>query len=202
MYTFAFSRFKTLSLNAYQQEHCYYLNQLKAIILESIIIPSWLFWVVYMISNLDVINIFSWVIYECLCVLVLWNMIIYFPGLIVMFYIQKWYATDVSKIPFLASFALRFCSLVAQTVKHLPTVWETWVRSLGQEDPLEKEMAPHSSTVAWKIPWTEERSRLQSMGSQRVRNDWATSLCCYRHIETDNIRLCDLWIMMLNPRIR
>ena len=53
-------------------------------------------------------------------------------------------------------------------VKHLPTVWETWVRSLGQEDPLEKEMATHSSTLAWKIPWTEERSRLQSMGSQRV----------------------------------
>ena len=53
-------------------------------------------------------------------------------------------------------------------VKHLPTVQETWVRSLGQEDPLEKEMATHSSTLAWKIPWTEERSRLQSMGLQRV----------------------------------
>ena len=62
-------------------------------------------------------------------------------------------------------------SLVAQMVKRLPTVWETWVRSLGQEDPLEKEMATHSSTLAWKIPWTEERSRLQSMGSQRVRHD-------------------------------
>ena len=59
-------------------------------------------------------------------------------------------------------------SLVAQMVKHLPTVQETWVRSLGQEDPLEKEMATHSSTLAWKIPWTEERSRLQSMGLQRV----------------------------------
>ena len=53
-------------------------------------------------------------------------------------------------------------------VKHLSTVQETWVRSLGQEDPLEKEMATHSSTLAWKIPWTEERSRLQSMGLQRV----------------------------------
>ena len=62
-------------------------------------------------------------------------------------------------------------SLVAQRVKHLPTVRETWVRSLGQEDPLEKEMATHSSTLAWKIPWTEECSRLQSMGSQRVRHD-------------------------------
>ena len=61
--------------------------------------------------------------------------------------------------------------LVAQTVKCLPTVRETWVRSLGQEDPLEKEMATHSSTHAWKMPWTEERSRLQSMGLQRVGHD-------------------------------
>ena len=51
---------------------------------------------------------------------------------------------------------------MAQTVKLLPTVRETWVRSLGQEDPLEKEMATHSSTLAWKIPWTEEHSRLLS----------------------------------------
>ena len=59
-------------------------------------------------------------------------------------------------------------SLVAQTVKHLSAMWETWVRSLGWEDPLEKEMAIHSSTIAWKIPWTEEPGRLQSRGSQRV----------------------------------
>ena len=62
-------------------------------------------------------------------------------------------------------------SLVAQMVKHLPAMWETWVQSLGWEDPLEKEMAIHSSTSAWKIPWTEEHGRLQSMGSQRVRHD-------------------------------
>ena len=55
---------------------------------------------------------------------------------------------------------------MAQTVQHLPTMRETKVRSLGQEDPLEKEMAPHSSTLAWKIPWTEEPGRLQFMGSQ------------------------------------
>jgi len=61
-------------------------------------------------------------------------------------------------------------SLVAKKVKHLPTVWETWVRSLGQEDPLEKEMATHSSTVAWIIPWKEEHNRLQSMGFQRVKH--------------------------------
>ena len=62
-------------------------------------------------------------------------------------------------------------SLVAQMVKNLPAMWETWVQSLGHEDPLEKEMATHSSTLAWKIPWTEECGRLQSMGSQRVRHD-------------------------------
>ena len=65
---------------------------------------------------------------------------------------------------------------VAQTVKPVSTMQETWVRSLGQEDPLEKEMAIHSSTIAWKIPWTEEPGRLQYMGSQRVRHDGATSL--------------------------
>ena len=59
-------------------------------------------------------------------------------------------------------------SLVAQTVKHLPAVQETWVPSLGWEDPLEKEMATLSSTLAWKISWTEEPGGLQSMGSQRV----------------------------------
>ena len=57
-------------------------------------------------------------------------------------------------------------SLVAQLVKNLPAVKETWVRSLGQEDALEKEMATHSSILAWRIPWTEEPGGLQSMGSQ------------------------------------
>ena len=62
-------------------------------------------------------------------------------------------------------------SLVAQTVKCLPTMQETLVRSLGQEDPLEKEMATHSNNLAWRIPWIEEPGRLQSTGSQRVRHD-------------------------------
>ena len=62
-------------------------------------------------------------------------------------------------------------SLVAQMVKHLPIMWETQVRSLDQEDPLEKEIATHSSTLAWKIPWTEEPGRLQSMGLRRVGRD-------------------------------
>ena len=67
-------------------------------------------------------------------------------------------------------------SLVAQRLKHLPAVRETWVWSLGWEDLLEKGMATHSSILAWRIPWTEEPGRLQSMGVQRVRHDWATSL--------------------------
>ena len=64
-----------------------------------------------------------------------------------------------------------FLSLVTQMVKHLSTMRETRVRSLGWEDPLEKEMAIHSRTIAWKIPWTEEPGRLQPMGSQRVGHD-------------------------------
>ena len=60
---------------------------------------------------------------------------------------------------------------MAQTVQCLPTMWETQVRSLGQEDPLEKGMSTHYGVLAWSISWTKELSRLQSMGSQRVRHD-------------------------------
>ena len=60
---------------------------------------------------------------------------------------------------------------MAQLVKNLPAMQETRVQSLGQEDPLEKEMATHSSVLGWEIPWTEEPGRLQSMESQRMRND-------------------------------
>ena len=67
-----------------------------------------------------------------------------------------------------------WASLVAQMVKNLPAMQDTQVRSLGQEDPLEKEMATHSSIFAWEIPWTEEPGRLQSTGLQRVRHDLAT----------------------------
>ena len=69
-----------------------------------------------------------------------------------------------------------WASLVAQRVKHLPAMRETWVWSLGQEDPLEKEMVTHSSTLAWKIPWMEQPERLQPMGLQRVGHNWATLL--------------------------
>ena len=68
---------------------------------------------------------------------------------------------------------------VAQVVKNLPAMWETWVPSLGREDPLEKEMASHFSILAWKITWTEEPGGLQSIGSQRVGQDWATSLSLF-----------------------
>ena len=71
----------------------------------------------------------------------------------------------------------QWTALVAQMVKHLPTMQETRVQSPGGKDLLEKEMAIHSSTLAWKIPWMEEPGGLQSMGSQRVGHDWATSLC-------------------------
>ena len=60
---------------------------------------------------------------------------------------------------------------MAQIVKNLPAIQETWVLSLGQKDPLEKEMATHSSILAWEIPWTEEPDGLPSMGSHRVRHD-------------------------------
>ena len=72
-------------------------------------------------------------------------------------------------------YLLTWASLVAQTVKNLPAIHETWVRPLGWEDPLEDSMATHSSILAWRIPWTEELGGLQSMWSQRVQLDsWVT----------------------------
>ena len=64
---------------------------------------------------------------------------------------------------------------MAKLVKSLPAMWETWVQSLGGEDPLEKGTATHSSILAWRIPWTEEPGRLQSVGSQRVGHDGVTN---------------------------
>ena len=75
-------------------------------------------------------------------------------------------------------------SLVTQTVKHLPTMRETWIQSLGWEDPLEKGRATHSSIVAWRIPWTEDPGRLQSMGMQRVRHNWVTKPSPAQHKDT------------------
>ena len=80
---------------------------------------------------------------------------------------------------FLANGYLPPASLMAQRLKRLPAMQETWVRSLGWEDPLEKEMATHSSILAWRIPWAEEPGGLQSTGLQRVRHDWAPSLSIF-----------------------
>ena len=66
-------------------------------------------------------------------------------------------------------------------VKNLPAIQETWVQPLGQEDPLEMEMATHSSILAWEISLTEKPGGLQSMGSQRVRHDLATKQQCYKN---------------------
>ena len=70
-----------------------------------------------------------------------------------------------------AAAKIRKAPLEAQRVKRLPAMQETRVQTPGREDPLKKEMAPHSRTLAWKIPWVEEPGRLQTMGSQRVRHD-------------------------------
>ena len=87
--------------------------------------------------------------------------------------LKDYYKLKKARCPKLRSLALFYvwASLVAQMVKHLPVMQETWVQSPDQEDPLEKEIATHSSTLAWKIPWMEEPGRLQSMGSQRVRHN-------------------------------
>ena len=88
-----------------------------------------------------------------------------------------------SELVHLVHSSSHYSSLVAHTVKHLPTMWETQVRSLGREDPVEKEVATHSSIPAWRIPWTEEPGKLQSMGSQIVRHDWVTSLSFFLSLQ-------------------
>jgi len=72
-------------------------------------------------------------------------------------------------------------SLVAQIVKNLPAMQETHIQSLGWEDPLEKELATHSSVLAWRSPWTEEFGRLQSMGLQRVGHNLETNIFTFFH---------------------
>ena len=89
-------------------------------------------------------------------------------------------------------------SLVAQLVKNLPAMQEAWVQSLGQEDPLEKEMATHSCTLAWRIPWTEEPVRLQSMGLQSdrhncVTNSFSKSFECIAFASKSTIIQCCCW---------
>ena len=93
-------------------------------------------------------------------------------------------------------------SLVAQLIKNLPAVQETWVRSLGWEDPLEKEIANHFSTLAWRIPWTEEPGRLQSMRLQRVGHHWATNTCTSFFFMAESNSTVDSWTqkhVFVNP---
>ena len=91
---------------------------------------------------------------------------------------------NVFLVSALASQWLLWASLAAQTVKNLPAMQETWVWSLGQEDPLEKGMATHSSMLAQRTPWTEEPGGLQSLGSQRVGHDWVTNAFTFHLVLT------------------
>ena len=109
--------------------------------------------------------------------------------------------TDFYKIKSKFHFVTR-ASLVAQRLKRLPGMWETGVWSRGREDPLEKELATHSSTLAWRIPWREEPGRLQSMGLQRVRHDWGTSLSLsfsqsLRHETLENFFFISIFPLLL-----
>ena len=88
-----------------------------------------------------------------------------------------------------------WASLVAQMVKNLSAMQEPWVWSLGWKDPLEKEMATHSNILAWRIPWTEESGGLWSMGSQRIRHDWATFI----HSVIQYLFFSGLFYFVLSP---
>ena len=104
--------------------------------------------------------------------------------------LQLWMQRANHIFKFWAIIYIIWASLVAQKLRHLPAMWETRVRSLGQEDPLEKETATHSSIFAWRIPWMEEPGGLQSTGSQRVGHDWAESF-----ITDMNILINISWFM-------
>ena len=114
---------------------------------------------------------------------------------------NPWIRMADSTCPFV--WILSLASLVAQRLKRLPAFQETWVQSLGREDPLEKEMATHSSILAWRIPWTEEPGGLQSMGSQRVGHDWAPSLSLMlgRFVPGDTLAtVCPFWSLEWTPQ--
>ena len=96
---------------------------------------------------------------------------------------------DIARLWF---YSISHSSLVAQRVKNPPAKQDTWVRSLGWEDPLERGMATHSSILPWRVPWTEEPVRLQSIGLQRVRHDWATK---HTHIH----RQVHCWNYIVTP---
>ena len=92
----------------------------------------------------------------------------------------------------MGQYVLAWASLMAQTIKNLPAMWESWVQFLAWEDPLEQGMATHlpmASILVWRVPWTEKPIRLQSMGMQRVRHDWVTKTHRYTHTHT-HTRTC------------
>ena len=92
-------------------------------------------------------------------------------------------------------FSTKLASRVAQTVKNLPAMQETWVQVLGREDPLEEEMATHSSILAWRIPWTEEPGGLQSMGSPRVGHNSETNTFTFQYKAGDPKRSVQWWVL-------
>ena len=100
---------------------------------------------------------------------------------------------------FVISMFISGTSLVAQMVRNLPAMQETWVQSLGWEDPLERRMATPSSILTWRITWTEEPGGLQSMGLQRVEHDWATNthVCVRTHTHTHTHMLISVQIKYL-----
>ena len=104
----------------------------------------------------------------CMFVLLIFESLILKSQLKILIYLLKIIVIYLCKLVLRASF-------VAHMVKNLPTMKKTQVWSLDQKDPLEEEMATHSSLLAWRIPWTEESGWLQSMGSQRMRHDWVTN---------------------------
>ena len=95
---------------------------------------------------------------------------------------QICYHWDTREALFPHTYLFEWASLVAQMINSPPAMQETWVWPLGQEDPLEKGIATHSSILAWRIPWTEEPHRLQSMGSPRVRHNWVTNTHTFEQV--------------------
>ena len=142
----------------------------------------------------ELLSSYFWLVLYCYFIVFLSCFVIWWFSLVV--YLHSFlFIFCVFAIGFCFVFTMRLTynnlqvSHVAQLVKNLPAVQETWVRSLGWEDPLEKEMETHSSILVWKISWTEEPGGLQSMGSKRVGHNWATNsnlltyLLTYRELD-------------------
>ena len=105
-------------------------------------------------------------------------------GLLLQLCLQPFLLYRLHKCLFTGVYLCHWASLVAKMVMNLPVIWETRVWSLGWQDPLEKELTTHSSTLAWEIRWTGEPGRLESVGSQRVRHSWVTNTHAHTHAHT------------------